>query len=176
ISNAPVHTFSIGFDESSHDESRFAEEVARRFGTRHTQLTIRAGVWTDIDHIVRQFDEPFADSSAIPTYCLSQLTRNHVTVALSGDGGDELFAGYDRYWDFFRKRPLYRIPGLVRRGVGGVVSSLLPRGTRGKRFLRSLTLDPFDDYLWGDRELWHSDLLHDDIVASVRLGHPMAHA
>lgn len=176
VGNAPVHTFSIGFEEASHDESRFAGEVARRFGTRHTQLTVRPGVWADVDHIVQQFDEPFADSSAIPTYCLSQLTRNHVTVALSGDGGDELFAGYDRYRDFFRKRPLYRIPDRIRRAVAGVASDILPQGTRGKRFLRSLTLDPFDDYLWGDRELWHGDLLQRDIIRSVERVHPMAGA
>jgi len=167
VSNAPVHTFSIGFDETSHDESRFAEEVAHRFGTRHTQLTVRPGVWSSVDQIVRQFDEPFADASAIPTYCLSRLTRNHVTVALSGDGGDELFAGYDRYRDFFRKRILYRIPGPFRRSAAGTLSNLLPRGVRGKRFLRSLTLDRFDDYVWGDAELWHGDLLRPDFLASL---------
>src|SRR5207244_4129227 len=129
VSTAPVHSFSIGFDEASHDESRFAEEVARRFGTRHTQLTVRPGVWGHVEHIVRQFDEPFADASAIPTYCLSQLTRNYVTVALSGDGGDELFAGYDRYRHFFRKRALYRIPGVIRRVTAGVVSAIMPQGT-----------------------------------------------
>ena len=167
VSNAPVHTFSIGFDEASHDESRFAEEVARRFGTRHTQLTVRPGVWSNVEDIVRQFDEPFADSSAIPTYCLAELTRSHVTVALSGDGGDELFAGYDRYRDFFRKRALYRIPGVIRRATAGFVSDVLPQGMRGKRFLRSLTLDPFDDYVWGDRELWNGDLLQPDILSSL---------
>jgi asparagine synthase (glutamine-hydrolysing) len=176
VSNAPVHTFSIGFDETSHDESRFAEEVAHRFGTRHTQLTVRPGVWSSVDQIVRQFDEPFADASAIPTYCLSQLTRNHVTVALSGDGGDELFAGYDRYRDFLWKRPLFRIPGPVRRGAAGALSSVMPRGVRGKRFLRSLTLDPFSDYVWGAAELWHGDLLQPEFLASLDDADPMGPA
>jgi asparagine synthase (glutamine-hydrolysing) len=176
VSNAPVHTFSIGFDEASHDESRFAEAVARRFGTRHTQLTVRPGVWSAIDQIVRHFDEPFADSSAIPTYCLSKLTRDHVTVALSGDGGDELFAGYDRYREFFRKRAFYRLPALVRRRAAGSLSELLPRGVRGKRFLRSLTLDPFTDYVWGNAELWQGDLLQPEVVASSGDGDPLAPA
>jgi len=176
VSNAPVHTFSIGFDEASHDESRFADEVARRFGTQHTQLTVRPGVWSSIEQIVRQFDEPFADASAIPTYCLSHLTRKHVTVALSGDGGDELFAGYDRYRDFFRKRVLFRIPGLVRRGTAGVLSSVMPRGVRGKRFLRSLTLDAFNDYVWGDGELWHGDLLQPEFLAALDDADPMGPA
>lgn len=167
VSNASVHTFSIGFDEASHDETRFAAEVARRLGTQHTQLMVRPGVWSDVEQIVGQFDEPFADSSAIPTYCLSKLTRNHVTVALSGDGGDELFAGYDRYQDFFRKRALYRIPGPLRRSAAGTLSNLLPRGVRGKRFLRSLTIDRFDDYVWGDAELWHVDLLQPEFLASL---------
>jgi asparagine synthase (glutamine-hydrolysing) len=175
-SSAPIRTFSIGFDEASHDESRFAEEVARRFGTQHTQLTVRPGVWSSIEQIVRQFDEPFADASAIPTYCLSQLTRKHVTVALSGDGGDELFAGYDRYRDFFRKRALFRIPGLVRRGTAGALSSVMPRGVRGKRFLRSLTLDAFNDYVWGDGELWHGDLLQPEFLAALDDPDPMGPA
>jgi asparagine synthase (glutamine-hydrolysing) len=176
VSNAPVRTFSIGFDEASHDESRFADEVARRFGTQHTQLTVRPGVWSSVDQIVRQFDEPFADASAIPTYCLSQLTRKHVTVALSGDGGDELFAGYDRYREFFRKRVLFRIPGLVRRGTAGTLSSVMPRGVRGKRFLRSLTLDAFNDYVWGDGELWHGDLLQPEFLAALDDADPMGPA
>lgn len=176
VSNAPVHTFSIGFDEASHDESRSAEEVARRFGTQHTQLTVRPGVWSHVEQIVQQFDEPFADSSAIPTYCLSKLTRDHVTVALSGDGGDELFAGYDRYRNFFRKRLLFRIPTIIRRGTAGALSSLLARGVRGKRFLRSLTLNPFEDYVCGDGELWPDDLLQPDILASLGETNPMGPA
>jgi asparagine synthase (glutamine-hydrolysing) len=167
VSTTAVHTFSIAFDETSHDESRFAGEVARRFGTRHTALTVRPGVWSHVEEIVGQFDEPFADSSAIPTYCLSKLTRDHVTVALSGDGGDELFAGYDRYRDFFRKRLLYRIPGPLRRGVAGALGHALPRGVRGKRFLRSLTLEPFEDYVWGDRELWPGDVLQPEFLAGA---------
>jgi asparagine synthase (glutamine-hydrolysing) len=176
VSGAPIHTFCIGFDETSHDESPFAEAVARRFGTHHTTLTVRPGVWSHVEQIVRHFDEPFGDSSAIPTYCLSKLTRDHVTVALSGDGGDELFAGYDRYRDFFRKRVLYRIPGLLRRYAAGTLSNILPRGVRGKRFLRSLTLDRFDDYVWGDAELWHEDLLRSEFLASLPNADPTAPA
>lgn len=159
VSNTPVRTYSIGFDESSHDESGYAEQVARHFGTQHTTMIVRPDAARHVEMMIRQFDEPFADASAIPTFCLCQMTRQHVKVALSGDGGDELFGGYDRYRDFFRKRGLYRIPAFLRRATAGRVSELMPWGTRGKRFLRSLTLDPFDDYVWGDDEMWHDDLL-----------------
>src|SRR5207247_2416453 len=95
---------------------------------------------------------------------------------LSGDGGDELFAGYDRYRDFFRKRAIYRIPAALRRRAAGALTDLLPAGVRGKRFLRSLTLQPFEDYVWGDRELWHDALLTPDFVASVADADPMSPA
>src|SRR5262249_15615601 len=160
------HTFSIGFDEASYDESRFAADVAGHFGTHHTELMVRPGVWSHVEDIVRQFDEPFADSSAIPTYCLSKLTREHLTVALSGDGGDELFAGYDRYRDFFRKRPLYRLPRAIRCPAARGLNAALPLGTRGKRFVRSLELEPFEDYVLGAPELLPGDLLRREFLAS----------
>jgi len=161
-------TFSIGFDESSHDESAYARAVAAQFGTDHTELTVRSDVWRHIERIVLQFDEPFADSSAIPTYFLSALTREHVTVALSGDGGDELFAGYDRYHDYSRKRPLYRIPRWIRGMTCGLLADALPTGTRGKRFLRTLRLEPFDDYVYGSSELKHSELLTEEFLDTLK--------
>ena len=92
-----VRTFSIGFDEASFDESRHAASVAAALGTRHTTLVVRPDADALFDQIVAAFDEPFADPSALPTFLVSLLARQHVTVALSGDGGDELFAGYTRY-------------------------------------------------------------------------------
>src|SRR5690606_22535796 len=153
VAGSEVRTFSIAFDEDSHNEADYAEAVARRFGTKHTVHTVRPNIREAIDPILRQFDEPFADSSAIPTYFLCQTARRHVTVALSGDGGDEVFTGYDRYADFLRKRPLYRIPRPLRRAACGAVSGLLPLGARGKRFFRSLTLEPLEDFVIGRAEL-----------------------
>jgi asparagine synthase (glutamine-hydrolysing) len=176
VASGRVKTFSIAFEESDHDESTYARAVAERFSTDHRVMTVRPDIWRQVDDIVLQFDEPFADSSAIPTYFLSKLTREHVTVALSGDGGDELFGGYERYRSFFKKRPLFRIPGGLRRATAGTLGELLPRGARGKRFLRSLRLDPLEDYVAGGGELTHAELLAPEFLARVRDPDPVGPA
>jgi len=93
----PVRTFSIGFSEADFDETHYAKMVADHVGTKHERFEVTPDALDIIDRIVDQYDEPFSDSSAVPTWYLCEMTRQHVTVALSGDGGDELFGGYERY-------------------------------------------------------------------------------
>ena len=121
-----VKTFTIGFNEAGYDESPHAKAVARHLQTDHTELMLTAGdALAVIPKLARIYDEPFADSSQIPTYLVSALARQHVTVALSGDGGDELFGGYDRY-RVFQRLQKYRgiVPGAVLKSSGKALSSL----------------------------------------------------
>jgi len=117
-SRSAVRTFSIGFKEASYNEAPFALEVAKHLGTEHTELYVEREHAIEAARAVADvWDEPFADSSAIPTLLLSRLTREHVTVALSGDGGDELFGGYDRYAKLARLQGLLRLPAPLRRAL-----------------------------------------------------------
>jgi asparagine synthase (glutamine-hydrolysing) len=127
-SSRPVRTFTIGFKEAGFDESVDARAVARHLGTDHTELTVEpAHALEVIPRLAEWYDEPFADSSQVPTFLVSELTRRSVTVALSGDGGDELFAGYNRY---FLGSKLWRtmgpVPGPLRGAVAGLIRAVSP--------------------------------------------------
>ena len=140
-SDRPVKTFSIGFDEPQYDELEHARAVARHFGTEHHEFVVRPDGLGILDQLIEHFDEPFADSSAIPTWYVSEIARRHVTVVLSGDGGDELFGGYDRYLSHPRVAQFDRLPIPGRRRLAGMIWPMLPHGVQGKNFLRHVALD-----------------------------------
>ena len=127
-STSPVRTFSIGFHESDYDEAVYAKQVARHIGTEHTELYVSPDqAMAVIPELPALYDEPFADSSQIPTYLLSQMVRQHVTVALSGDGGDELFGGYNRYfWTRSLWKKLGWLPLTVRKSAADIITSVSP--------------------------------------------------
>lgn len=130
-----LETFSVGFNEARYDEREYARYVAKRFGTRHHEFLLEPGSIGIIEQIAWHTDEPFADSSALPTWYLSQLTRRHVKVALSGDGGDEMFAGYDSYRGHILSERLRKLPGFVRSAIAAAVRSM-PAPDTGKRIAR----------------------------------------
>jgi asparagine synthase (glutamine-hydrolysing) len=143
----PVRTFSIGFREHRFNELPYAREVAQQYGTITAEA---AGI---LDELVRYYDEPFADSSAVPTLWLARLARRDVKVVISGDGGDEAFGGYVRYAHDLREARLRRLlPGWLRRHVLGPMAGVwpkadwLPRPLRAKTLLANLSLDPADAY------------------------------
>ncbi|PYR26784.1 MAG: asparagine synthase (glutamine-hydrolyzing) [Acidobacteria bacterium] len=132
----PVQTFSIGFEEPEFNEAKDAAAAAKALGTEHTALIVRPDVDALIEDVVGSFDEPFGDYSAIPTYLVCRLARQHVTVALSGDGGDELFGGYSRYLIGQRQREIQ--PNSIRHLIGAVARRL-PHSVIGRNRLLDLS-------------------------------------
>ena len=147
LSSARVKTFSIGFEEPAFDELEHARRVADHFGTEHHEFVVKPDGVGILDKLISHFDEPFADSSAIPTWYVSEMARRHVTVVLSGDGGDELFGGYDRYLPHPRVAAFDRYSPRALRRVAALAAKRLPHGARGKNFLRHVGRDEQGRYL-----------------------------
>jgi len=133
----PVKTFSIGFEEDDFSELPYARQVAKHFGTDHHEFFVRPELISVLPQLVWAYDEPFADASMLPTYYVSKLAREHVTVVLTGDGGDEIFGGYTPYR---REWLISRIPPVLR-SLLAFGSRFMPDGMRGKNRLGSLLLD-----------------------------------
>ena len=138
VSSSPVNTCSISFDDPAFDETQFAKIVAERYGTRHFVNQVASDDFDLIDELATVYDEPYADSSAIPTYRVCQLARQHVTVALSGDGGDETFGGYTRYRRHLTEERMRSVLPLgIRRTIFGPLGRLYPQADWAPRVLRA---------------------------------------
>ncbi len=152
----PIHTYSVGFEDPSFDELAYARTVAREFGTIQREVIITPQrVRELLPDYLRYIDEPYADGSAIPTYCVCQLAKDEVVVVLSGEGGDEIFAGYDTYAAYQASRWFGRVPRWLRRGLLAPVVNVLPVSDkklslefRVKRFLGGQDLPPELAHLW----------------------------
>ncbi|MBI4687017.1 MAG: asparagine synthase (glutamine-hydrolyzing) [Nitrospirae bacterium] len=171
VQGSRVKTFSIGFKEEEFSELRYAREVADKFGTEHIEMIVEPDAIEMLPALSWEFDEPFADSSAIPTYYVSKMAREHVTVILSGDGGDETFAGYRRYqWARDMQRHDW-MPACLKKMLFGFPASVLPEGVKGKGMLEHLSKDPFERFAglntFSDKHYLKS-LLHRDVLAGVQ--------
>lgn len=150
----PLITASIGFEEREYNELPYARRVAERYETQHHEEIVLPEATSVVDKLAWHYDEPFADYSSIPTHYVSKIARKHVTVALSGDGGDENFAGYSRYrWDLTERRIRRFIPSLLRRWVLGPVAKIypnpswLPKQLRAKATLENIATDRLSAYI-----------------------------
>jgi asparagine synthase (glutamine-hydrolysing) len=176
----PVSTFAVGFaDDPSFNELKYARLVADRFGADHHELMVKPDAIELLPKLVWHYDQPFADSSAISTYYVAQLTREHVKVALTGDGGDQLFAGYERFAaariaEFYR-----RTPPLLRGAITWLVHAL-PETTsyhglvrRARRFVESAPLPLPERYLeWVG--IFKPDFLHELLIDAIEMGPPLS--
>ena len=155
VAGQRIQTFSIGFEEKTFNELALAREVARRYGTDHHELVVRPDAVRVLPALVRHFGEPFADSSAVPVYYVSELARRHVKVVLSGEGGDEVFAGYETYLAGKCSALYRRLPALVGRKLVPALVDLLPVSHarvsldyKAKRFVRGAYLPLEDGHFW----------------------------
>ncbi len=191
IAGTQIRTFSIGFPESAYDETVYAREAAAFLGTNHTELQVRPDVLSILPKLTYHYDEPFADSSAIPTWSVSEITRREVTVALTGDGGDELFGGYRRYRAAQLGGYFDRLPRCLRSmaSLAFRVAQRLPidrssrnLGRQALRFLEMLHLPPLERYLqWiaifhaqQRRELYRPEFYERILQTPSRIANPYA--
>jgi asparagine synthase (glutamine-hydrolysing) len=175
----PVKTFSIGFADEHLNELPYARRVARSLGTEHQELVLEPGSVDILNRIAWHFDEPFGDPSALPTYHVSRLASESVKVVLSGDGGDESFAGYDRYREHVSRDWVEVIPPGIRRRTLGALSRALPERAPGRRLLHNLSLARGERYL--DSVTYFSRhaqraLLSDDVWAQLGGGRDLGDA
>lgn len=171
LSDRPVTTCSIGFDSERFDEVKYARKVAEQFQTDHHEFTVRENVADNLAQIARFFDEPFSDPSFVPTFFVSQLARRRVTVALAGDGGDENFAGYSKYYtDYVENRLRKLFPDAVRHGLfprfaqlAGLINT--PMARKAQSLVGTLALDPDEAFSVTNsffrRSLW-DEVVRDD--------------
>jgi asparagine synthase (glutamine-hydrolysing) len=138
LSERPVKTFTVGFEESDYSELEDARLVAQHLGTDHHEAVVKPSALDILPDLVWHLDEPFGDSSAVPTYYVCRAARQHVTVALSGDGGDEVFAGYTRYQELDRYINMLKIPAWVRRGIIRPITRTLPFTCPGWNYLYAM--------------------------------------
>jgi asparagine synthase (glutamine-hydrolysing) len=178
VSNAPVKTFSIGFRNEKFDEAKYARLVGQRFGTDHHELVVDADIEQTLDFLTGMLEEPFGDSSMLPTYHVCRMARQYVTVALSGDGGDELFAGYQRYAIAMNRRESWLPEGMARL-YRRRVHPHLPAGLYGRNRAWNASLSECDRYLDDisylpalDRE--RSVFSAEFLELAERLPHPLA--
>lgn len=180
-SESPVKTCTIGFDDEKFNEADFAREIANKYQTEHHEFTVKQNVAEDIEHIASFFDEPFGDPSLVPTFYVSELARKAVTVALAGDGGDEMFAGYEKYSiDDVENKLRSKIPRGIRKGLFPSFAKLVKviPGSLGKKansLLTSLSHDPaMGFYITNSMmtdEMWQT-LANDDIKRQLNDYHP----
>jgi asparagine synthase (glutamine-hydrolysing) len=146
-SSKPVKTFSIGFRRQEFNEAEYARAVAQRFRTDHHELIVEPNIGETLEALTHSLEEPFFDSSMLPTFYVCRLARQHVTVALSGDGGDELFAGYDRYGINLRRHALGSVPDWAGRLYREQIYPYLPERMLGRRFVFNVSLPWHERYL-----------------------------
>ncbi len=165
ICDRPVKTFSIGFNEDEYNELDDARYIAELFKTDHHEEVVKPDAIELVPELVRYYDEPFADSSSIPTYYVSKLAREHVKVVLSGDGGDELFAGYTRYLTSQRDKAYLKLPEFIRCNLIGTLGQIMPKSVKGRNYFRYIAQDELQRYFskiscfsdYRKRELYTND-------------------
>jgi len=185
LSTQRVKTFSIGFEEQDFSEIVHARQIAERLGTEHHEFVVKPDALEVLPSLVRHYGEPYADSSALPTYYLSKMTRKHVTVALSGDGGDECFAGYERYAAMRIAERYNGLPGVLKQQVLEPAIAALPQSSatrssygRVRRLLGVLGQGRAERYLnltCGFTESMKAELYSNEFLSRTRASSPFAY-